>query len=491
MRGVFISLVAICLVAAAQAQDAGLEARLKALEEKARDYDRLDARVKELEGQLAAKNAAAPATGAKVETPIGPNLVAPGSEKVKFGGQIRLRSEWRDPADYRLAGTFGRGAVSHQDEDAHVVWLRSRLWFDAQVLDQVRAFVKLQDSRKWGEERDLAALSDLEGVDIKEAFIEYSKLFGEPLTVRAGRFEMEYGDQRFVSPLDWHNVGRSWDGVRVAYEPDGWMLHVFGTILHEGTPPGAVFTTPDEDMWFNGFYASCRKVENHEFDFFTFQRLSSNELFVNEAGATGELDDYTIGARAKGKTGAFDYSLEGAIQTGNRAGDEVWAWGLATTAGYTFDCECKPRVGVEYTFASGDDDPTDRDYGTFDPLFPFGHSYQGHLDFFAWRNGHDLALKLSAKPHDKVWLYCDVHGLWLDESEDAWYGAGGAPIRRLASGDADEYIGTEVDLGVKYAWTKAADFWIGYSRLWAGEYIDDTGFAEDMDWFFLTTTVKF
>ncbi len=62
------------------------------------------------------------------------------------------------------------------------------------------------------------------------------------------------------------------------------------------------------------------------------------------ARVTGELDDYTIGARAKGKTGAFDYSIERAIQTGNRAGDEVWAWGLATTAGYTFDCAWKPRV---------------------------------------------------------------------------------------------------------------------------------------------------
>ncbi|MEK7865860.1 MAG: alginate export family protein [Planctomycetota bacterium] len=495
MRGVFTSLVAICLATAVSAQDAGLEARLKALEEKARDYDRLDARVKELEGQLAAKNAAAPAgpAGAKVETPIGPNMVAPGSEKVKFGGQIRLRSEFRDPADYRLPGTFGRGVVSHQAEDAHVVWLRSRLWFDAQVLDQVRAFVKLQDSRKWGEERALDAVSDLEGVDIKEAFIEYSKLFGEPITLRAGRFEMEYGDQRFVSPLDWNNVGRSWDGVRVAYEPEGWMLNAFGTILHEGTP-GAGFTTPDEDMWFNGFYASCRKVKDHEFDLFYFQRLNSAEvatLFTNESGVPGELDDHTIGVRAKGKSGAVDYSVEGAGQTGARAGDDVEAWGIAATAGYTFDCSWKPRVGVEYDFASGDEDPTDDEYGTFDPLFPFGHSYQGHLDIFAWRNGHDLALKLSAKPHDKVSLYCDVHGMWLDEDNDAWYGAAGTPIRRVATGEVDEYIGTEVDLGMKYAWTKAADFWIGYSRLWAGDYIGDTGFAEDMDWFFLTTTVKF
>jgi hypothetical protein len=156
------------------------------------------------------------------------------------------------------------------------------------------------------------------------------------------------------------------------------------------------------------------------------------------------------------------------------------------------DVDGKPRIGLEYTYATGDDDPTDGRHQTFDPLYPFGHFYQGFADQFAWRNGHDAALLLKASPAEGVSLHLDLHGFWLDEKRDAWYGFTGAPIRRDATGSARSRVGGETDLHVRWAITKQVKAWAGWSHFAAGPYVRDTaGSDRDMNWVFAQLTVDF
>src|SRR6185436_17662187 len=43
---------------------------------------------------------------------------------------------------------------------------------------------------------------------------------GDSLTARVGRQELLYGNQRLISPLDWANTRRTFDGARLLYKGD-------------------------------------------------------------------------------------------------------------------------------------------------------------------------------------------------------------------------------------------------------------------------------
>ncbi|MBI2932018.1 MAG: alginate export family protein [Planctomycetes bacterium] len=414
-----------------------------------------------------------------------PVLRVPLVRKASLGGQIRLRAEMKDPFDYRLPGTFGRPAAEDVKDGDEFVLLRARLHVDLELQENLRAFVQIQDSRSFGEEASV--LGDLESTDLHQGWVEAGRLFDEPLALRAGRMEVpDLGDKRLIGSLDWHNIARSWDGVSVTYAPPTFWGHGFATLVNED--PG----TNGRDQYFYGLYASCRAVEKHEFDAYLFARDFRNDPVTGEDGVAGDLTDFTFGARVKGAIGGFDYGGEAAVQRGDYATDRSSADAFALVLGYTFDCPCKPRIGVELTRASGDDDPTDEKRGTFDPLLSFGHAYHGYYDLVMWKNVRTLMIALKAQPADCLALGLDTHFFRLDEDRDGWYSVPlGATIRRDSTGSADDEIGWEIDAHAKINLSDRAEAWIGVSHFHAGEFVEDTGTSPDGMWVFAQTTFRF
>ncbi len=428
--------------------------------------------------------------GAKAAEP-GPllQIKTPLMRSLTIGGRFRLRGEWRDPADYRVPGTFGRPATDDPDGDTDMVLMRTRLYFDVDVIDPVRVYVEMQDSRQWGDEPSTVA--DTADLSLKQGYVEFRKVLGAPLSVRAGRMELPaLGDQRLISPLDWHNVGRSWDGVHATWTPADWVVHGIATNLKEANLTGG---DAGDDHWFGGLYASYRGMKDHELDAYVFHRSLSDRTFAAEVGGRkGERWDLTPGFRAKGKCGAWDYGGEVMGQFGSQAGDPVRAWAGAATLGCTFDIAWKPRVGVEYDYASGDRDPTDHEFNTFDPLLPFNHAYQGHGDFVGWRNLHDAMVSVRVAPCGTLTVNLDAHAFRLAESRDAWYGdPPGVTIRRDKTGGSGRDLGESIDLYAKWKWWDRVAFWTGYSHFFPGSYVDRTGIAPDGNWVFLQMEVYF
>lgn len=429
-----------------------------------------------------AEDAGPPAAPQETAPVAVPNVRAPGVERIDLGGQVRLRIEARDAADYRLPGTFGRPATEGVHDNDDVVLERIRLNVDARVDAQVRAFIQIQDSRTFGQEASV--LANDANLGLHQGYLEVREWLAPALSLRIGRQELLYGDQRLISPLDWHNVGRAFDAALVRWEATSWRVDAFSSVIVEGD-------TASHDRDFHGLYASCAALERHAFDAYVFLRRFMDESSVSEAGLAGDLADMTFGTRTAGKTARFDYGLEGALQRGAAARDAVQAWAAAAAAGYTFEHAWQPRVGFEYDFATGDRDPTDGRRQSFDPLFPFGHRYQGTADVFSWRNGVDIALLLGAKPDERVQVALDLHAFRLDEAEDAWYGAAATPIRRDPAGASGKSIGTEADLHVRWKAHERVALWMGYSRFHPGGYVRRTGPSPPLNWAFVQATLDF
>lgn len=396
------------------------------------------------------------------------------AKKLAIDGQFRFRFEYRDPAGYDSVAALG------DNDDLFLT--RIRLNFKYAVQDDIDVFAQVQDAREFGSEATVS--SNEKNLDLKQGWCEIRNLLGQPLTLRVGRQEVAYGDGRILSPLDWHNVGRSFDGAKARYAGEGWWADLFYYVVKEGT--GA-----EDDQDFGGGYVSYTGLADHEVDAYLLLREFNNNAFTGEDGAVGDLRDRTAGLRVKGRQGGLDYTAEGMLQGGSFSEDRIRAHAFAFTAGWTFDIDWKPRVGVEVTQASGDDDAADGDHESYDPLYPFGHYYQGFADQFSFRNGRDVALYLKAAPCANVTVHADLHSFALVAMEDAWFNATGGVIRQDASGNSGASVGSEVDLHVRWSPVPALKIWSGYSYFRAGTFVEDTGPSPDLAWFFLQMVVEF
>ena len=157
----------------------------------------------------------------------------------------------------------------------------------------------------------------------------------------------------------------------------------------------------------------------------------------------------------------------------------------------------QPQIGYAFHFASGDDDPTDGDIGTFDQIYPLVHAYLGYIDFQGWQNVISHQFSLSVKPIRNMLAKIDFHLFEQENEDDAWYGVGGAPNGGFSSAainavNADDEIGQEIDVTLKYKLFDRLNVTLGYSHFFAGDLIDDvTGDDDGADWFYFMTSVKF
>lgn len=460
------------------------------------------------------------------------NVTAPGLKSLKIGGSTRVRFE--ADSNFDFDDSVGDGK--------EFTLLRTRLNFDAEVNNHIRGFVEFQDNRIFGEEADAHSLTptefsggvpltlagtgggtigNLDRVDVLQSYIDVSLYENQSseydssnLTFRVGRWQMNYGKQKVISPLDWSNQGRAWDGARMRYEQKSWSMpfwvDLFVTQLDEDfidAGPGG----EDEDKIFTGIYSHLDWQKGHSIEPYLLYRRSKGSTAKPDGvqAATGRTNEErtTLGFHAHGELASFPglkYSGEFATQFGTIGGDGVEnlnienAYGLYAEVTYDINgIPFKPQIGYAFSYASGDDNPTDGDAETFDQIYPLAHAYLGYIDFQGWQNVVSHKFSMSVKPIKSMLAKVDFHLFELENEDDAWYGAGGGPNGGFTAGalnavNADDEIGEEIDVTLKYDFFERLNTTLGYSHFFAGDMIDDVkGDDDGADWFYLMTSIKF
>ena len=89
------------------------------------------------------------------------------------------------------------------------------MYTDLWYRDDFRVFVEYIGA--WTSSQNLPPLPiDQTGSDLLDAFVDVkvADLDGSPAYVRVGRQELLFGSQRLISPLEWGNTRRTFQGVR-------------------------------------------------------------------------------------------------------------------------------------------------------------------------------------------------------------------------------------------------------------------------------------
>ncbi|MHC5158560.1 MAG: alginate export family protein, partial [Planctomycetota bacterium] len=391
-----------------------------------------------------------------------------------LGGQARLRFESETDKD------FGTSSPSH---DAFLLQ-RYFIHTDFRHVSGMRFFI--QGKFAYSNDRDKGGEDTLENyADFHQAFMDVP--LGETVW-RLGRQELQYGNQRLISPLDWGNLRRSFDGIKVSADLSDWRIDAFAV-------RPVVNDIKDLDSWdqdrdFYGLYAMWKGSQELAADYY-FLVLKDDRDMTNSNGQTGRQTVYTLGSRIYGKQGNWDYETEFGTQFGTYAGDRIRAWMATAGGGYTFaEANMQPKIGLFYDYASGDSDPTDGTHGTFNQLFPLGHAYFGYLDRVGRQNIHAIKTQLKVKPSKKLTAWADFHTFFLDSNEDALYGANGKPLRP-GTGNGSSTVGHELDMTVKYLLNRNTTVLAGWAHMWPGGFVENSGPSEDADLLYAQVEYKF
>ncbi len=410
---------------------------------------------------------------------------------LSFGGELR----------YRFISEDNRLRPAGPGKSTYDLW-RWRNYLDFHASDLFRLYFESIDASIFNE--DLPPLgTDLNRWDVQNAFVDIkvAERDGKPIYFRYGRQELLYGVQRLVSPLDWSNTRRNFEGFMLTSKGEAWDFDLFTTRpVNAGTGRGPVsvynheFDTADESRTFNGLYATYHGMKDNTIDLYWLWLREQEERADRKDGSR-----HTIGGRWLSFYKVYDechdvsqlwkIDLEGAYQFGHDNNLTVQAGFFTTDLSVTFpQVPWQPMLKGLYYWGSGDEDSTDGEDNTFSVLFPLGHAYWGLIDNLSGQNLKDYSVQFSVKPAKKLTFLTAMHWFDLDKDTDVLYNVAGAPLGTPGTGTE---VGEELDLVATYAFHPNFTIQVGQFWFWNGTFIDNNLPRPEQQEFYVQTTLRY
>ena len=407
-----------------------------------------------------------------------------GPYNLDIRASLRLRFERSDDFNIQRYADQREPTLSR---DGFLLY-RSRLDFNLRLSDQAHFYTQFQDARAYDSDfgRDDFALGCpyWNSFNMRQSYLESRRVAGTSLGFKIGRQSIFYGDNRIWGPGEWGNVGRyTWDAAKLIAETKPAEAHlIFARRVNYDDHQ--FVDSHDANLDVFGAYAMLKNVPC-KLDLFWLAKRTDPYIVVSKEGDTADLSTHTVGVYVDGKlSSGWDCGGTLAHTFGDHNRARVEAYGANTRLGYTFAAPWQPRLGAEYTFASGDSDPDDGVYRTFDGALSAIDKMYGRMNLFSWMNIHDFQLSCTFRPAKTTKLSLDWHWFYLDEAKDAWYYGNGRPQRRDPTGQAGSTVGQEIDLVLSHKYGDHLELQTGYAHFFPGSFLKGTGPSPDADWFF-------
>lgn len=286
----------------------------------------------------------------------------------------------------------------------------------------------------------------------KQAWLQWKTAAGQ---FRVGRVEFADGSEtapksatlaalkttrinmRLIGHFGWTHVGRSFDGLlysknsakqnftflgaiptRGVFQADGWGWNQ--TALGY-----ASYTKP----WSSGRHTADTRV----FALYYHDWRSNVVKTDNRPAATRSRDAANIAITTFGghsihafesKPATFDILLWGAAQGGRWGVQNHRAYAITAESGIQPKWKLKPWFRGGFGQSSGDNNPNDSTHGSFFQVLPTPRPF-ARFPFFNMMNNRDIYAGLTLRPHARLSISSEYHGLSLTSRNDLWYLGGG------------------------------------------------------------------
>ncbi len=439
------------------------------------------------------------------------------------GVNVRVRFEDKEDAGFTYAGSNADfkstpGIANDNDNSYYLTRVMPRVGYTDKwwsFLVEARSSASIDDER--GDLRvpaDAAkpgrALTENDrDANIHQAFVTFGNHKEFPVSAKIGRQELMYGDQRLVGAFKWNNNGRTFDAAKVRYQNSLFGVDLFsgGVVYNDNGNFNESHIGKDS---FSGAYFNFPTVSTREVvEAYAYSRnVTKDSAFENWSGVAAPFrnpakqDLYTVGLRVKSKPGEYgpwDYGVELMHQFGNRAltgpaanaattaaavRKEQDAYAAILQGGYTWTEQAwQPRLGLTYSYASGDKNAADGKSGTFQNLFATTHLHYGYMDLNSLQNLHDIRLSYTFKPKPTLSVALEGHLQYLDKTTDSWYNVAGVGRAGGVVNSGTGYavnpsygseLGQEVDIIFGWSPTPSTQLELGLGHYFTGDYIEQS-----------------
>jgi hypothetical protein len=398
------------------------------------------------------------------------------------------------------------------------------------------AAVELRSSYSFGDNRYTATapgknLPEDDGpLQVQLAYVTIGDPNKSPFTLKLGRQELNYGDQRLVGSAMWLNIPHTFDAAKLRYQNSFLGVDLFAADLVYVR--GDHFDESNSKDRLSGAYFDFPGLSKSTVtELYLFSRNVSRGIVADDWSLvpapfrfTAPQDTYTLGFHAKSKPGAYapwDYGVEAMYQFGNRttvfpattvaAAENAprldqSAWAFVLQGGYSWKgVPWTPRLAFIISCASGDRNSTDSGSQTFMNILPSNHGLYGAMDLSSLQNIEDYRLSFTVKPGASTSLALDVHQQYLQNTHDYWYNVAGVPRNTpgAAPGSGMGYginpgysanLGHEVDLVGGWTVAKGLLLEAGAGHFFRGDYVKDSLRAvgsKDANYFYVQATANF
>lgn len=377
-------------------------------------------------------------------------------DRVTLSGTSRLRYE----------AIEGQPRPQFNDTD-ELINLRTTLALDYHS-GPLRLFGELYDSRVTQARRGTpVTTNEVNVLEPVQAYVAYDagELLGRgsKTSIQAGRFLLNLGSRRLVAADDYRNTTNSYTGVKFDFAMSG------------GIDATLIYTLPQLRLpdGFDALVGGKAALDRESFDLV----LWGGQIAKKDAiGATkAELSFFHLGERdaplrptrdrsldtvggrliREPKAGQWDHEAElfyqfGSVRSGlagNAALLDVSAWFLHMDGGYTFARGWKPRISLEFDYATGQGRGPSAT--RFDTLFGMRRgdlAPAGLYNAIGRANILTPAIRIEVTPSTRLDWFANYRAMWLASRTDAFSTTG----VRDASGASSNFAGHQLEARVRY-----------------------------------------
>lgn len=389
---------------------------------------------------------------------VGFNLVL---AQMSLTGEIRPRTEYRH--GYQTPFDSVSKASMYTDQ-------RTRISFGYSG-ENFKVGVSLQDVSVWGITSQLASSSTTSL--LHEGWGQY--WFCPKFSLKAGRQEISYDDERLFGPTNWGQQGRHHDALLGIFEDTAskFTFH-FGLAFNRDAVTNKGTSYPIANSYKSMEYLWANKK---------FGSLSASLLFLNigwqsPIGVNASRTFKTIGTHLEYKIEALFVSGRFYYQMSNDSGAYTGTTTYKSATAYMFGADVQYTIAKKFTIGAGIETMTGQSQTdttqsytevnhAFNTLFGTGHKFNGYMDYYFAGNGHmnvglqDIYIKLKYK-EEKYWAGLDFH---MFSS-----GADVLDVKKTASDTTgkiwamDKNLGMEIDFTFAYNLNKMVTLTAGYSQ---------------------------
>lgn len=386
-----------------------------------------------------------------------------------MSAQLRTRTELRDGQGAPLAEGAKPALFTSQRTRLNIGYNMFRLKFG----------VALQDVRVWGQDASSihrTTAADHNSLMLHEGWAEIllsdTATKNRAISLKIGRQELVYDDQRLLGNLDWLQQGRRHDAALLKLETKEWTLHAAAAFnqnrehasgtTYNSTPPGTYPANTNGGSHYKSmqYLYAGKKLKSGTASFLAFtdqfNKYSVDPRTNTKTFESGVWSRVTTGFYVNNTWNRLGATASAYYQGGkSQAGQNLSAALLSGIVHYSISRRLNTSAGVDYT-TGGSKGNTSR---VFDPLYGTPHKFWGLMDYFyvasPFGSGGltNYFVKGKYKVSDRFLLSLDAHQF--------------SSAAKVSASTAKKNFGQEVDILGNYTITKQIGIEAGYGHFFA------------------------